>query len=69
MKFYLAGGAVRDLLIGRTISDRDYLVTGASREEFRAAFPEACEVGHAFPVFLLERTEFAFPRADSPAKT
>lgn len=68
MKIYLAGGAVRDLLLGRTISDRDYLVTDCSREEFQRAFPNAREVGLAFPVFWLNRTEFSFPRADSLSK-
>lgn len=65
MRLYLVGGAVRDLLLGRTISDRDYLVTDCTREAFLAAFPKAREVGRAFPVFWLDRTEFSFPRADS----
>ena len=65
MRFYLVGGAVRDILLGRDISDRDYLVTGCSREEFLRAFPKAQEVGQAFPVFWLYRTEFSFPRAHS----
>lgn len=65
MRFYLAGGAVRDLLLGRALSDRDYLVTGCTREAFLRAFPEAREVGQAFPVFWLYRTEFSFPRAHS----
>lgn len=65
MRFYLAGGAVRDLLLGRELSDRDYLVTGTTREAFLDAFPAAREVGRDFPVFLLDRIEFAFPRADS----
>ena len=65
MRFYLAGGAVRDLLLGRPIHDRDYLVAGATREEFLKAFPSANEVGHTFPVFLINKTEFSFPRADT----
>ncbi|WP_319584758.1 tRNA nucleotidyltransferase [uncultured Pseudodesulfovibrio sp.] len=65
MKVYLAGGAVRDLLLGRPLHDRDYLVTGATREEFRRAFPCAREVGRTFPVFLVEGLEFSFPRAGS----
>ncbi|MBG0789377.1 MAG: tRNA nucleotidyltransferase [Desulfovibrionaceae bacterium] len=65
MRFYLAGGAVRDLLLGRPLSDRDYLVTDCDRSEFARAFPAAREVGHAFPIFWLDRTEFAFPRSDS----
>ncbi|WP_207263604.1 tRNA nucleotidyltransferase [Desulfovibrio sp. Huiquan2017] len=65
MKVYLAGGAVRDLLLGRPLHDRDYLVMGATREEFRQTFPRAREVGRTFPVFLVDNMEFSFPRADS----
>ena len=67
MNIYLAGGAVRDLLLGRPLSDRDYLVTKATREEFQRAFPNAQEVGHTFPIFLVDKTEFSFPRSDSLA--
>ena len=65
MQLFLAGGAVRDLLLGRTFADRDYLVTGITREAFQKKFPAAREVGHAFPVFLLEGIEFSFPRGDT----
>ncbi|BCS87107.1 tRNA nucleotidyltransferase [Pseudodesulfovibrio sediminis] len=61
----MAGGAVRDLLLGREISDRDYLVTETNCEEFQAAFPNAKQVGLAFPVFLIDRIEFSLPRAAS----
>lgn len=62
MNIYLAGGAVRDLLLGTPIADRDYLVMNATKSEFIEAHPNASEVGHAFPVFLLNRQEFSFPR-------
>jgi len=65
MKVYLAGGAVRDLLLGRPLHDRDYLVMETTREEFRRAFPTAREVGRTFPVFLVNGLEFSFPRAVS----
>jgi len=65
MMIYLAGGAVRDLLLGRPIADRDYLVMDATRESFIQSFPSAKEVGQAFPVFLIDKTEFSFPRAQS----
>jgi tRNA nucleotidyltransferase (CCA-adding enzyme) len=65
MKVYLAGGAVRDLLLGRPLHDRDYLVMESTREEFRSAFPRAREVGRTFPVFLVDGLEFSFPRATS----
>lgn len=63
MDIYLVGGAVRDILLGRPASDKDFLVTGADRETFMRAFPEAQEVGKAFPVFLVDGVEFTFPRA------
>ncbi len=62
MNIYLAGGAVRDLLLGKPIADRDYLVTHTTRQQFLKAFPKAEEVGRAFPVFLLHKSEFSFPR-------
>ena len=65
MKIYLAGGAVRDLLLGASLNDRDYLVTGISEQTFQLRFPEARKVGLAFPVYLIEGLEFAFPRASS----
>ncbi|WP_338666797.1 tRNA nucleotidyltransferase [Pseudodesulfovibrio methanolicus] len=65
MKVYLAGGAVRDLLLGRPLHDRDYLVMGSTREEFLGAFPDAREVGRTFPIFLVDGLEFSFPRANS----
>jgi len=63
MDVYLAGGAVRDLLLGKPIVDRDYLVTNTTREAFVEQFPVAQEVGKAFPVFLVDRQEFTFLRA------
>lgn len=62
---YLAGGAVRDLLLGTPFSDRDYLVVGTTQEEFAETFPAAREVGRTFPIFLLEKLEFSFPRKSS----
>lgn len=63
MNIYLAGGAVRDLLLGTPLTDRDYLVTGTTKQEFMKRFPTATEVGRAFPVFLLDKQEFSFSRA------
>ncbi|MCB1554682.1 MAG: multifunctional CCA addition/repair protein [Xanthomonadales bacterium] len=47
---YLVGGAVRDTLLGRAQSDRDWVVVGATPEAMRAAGFIA--VGRDFPVFL-----------------
>ena len=51
---YLAGGAVRDMVMGRAAHDRDYLVCGMLPDEFTALFPVARRAGKSFPVFLLE---------------
>ena len=65
---YLAGGAVRDMVMGRAAHDRDYLVCGMLPEEFTALFPEARRAGKSFPVFLLEIggavCEVAFARVE-----
>jgi tRNA nucleotidyltransferase (CCA-adding enzyme) len=64
MRILLVGGAVRDLVLGRPVTDKDYLVLDASEPEFRERFPEALPVGKAFPVFWLHGDQFAFPRAE-----
>lgn len=48
----LVGGAVRDLLLGRTPSDFD-LVTTARPEELQNIFPEAKLVGASFGVVIV----------------
>ena len=48
-KLYLVGGAVRDNLMGRTCSDKDYVVTGLSVEDM-----DFQQVGKDFPVFLVD---------------
>jgi poly(A) polymerase len=46
---YLAGGCVRDVLLGRTPADYD-VATAATPEEVRTLFPRTVEVGAAFGV-------------------
>lgn len=65
MRILLVGGAVRDLLLGLPPGDRDYLAPDATPKEFVRRFPAAKLVGKAFPVFILDREEYAFPRGDS----
>jgi tRNA nucleotidyltransferase (CCA-adding enzyme) len=62
MDIYLVGGAVRDLILGRAVTDRDYLVLGAAPDEFVSRHPSARQVGKAFPVFLLHGAQYAWPR-------
>lgn len=49
---WIAGGAVRDLLLGRDVTDFD-LVTDASTEVLKQLFPEALLVGEAFGVLKI----------------
>jgi tRNA nucleotidyltransferase (CCA-adding enzyme) len=65
MKIHLVGGAVRDLLLGRPVTDRDYLVDHATHEQFQGRYPTARLVGKSFPVFILEGEEYAWPRGGS----
>jgi len=64
MQIYEVGGAVRDALLGRAVSDRDWVVVGATPEQMVAAGFEA--VGKDFPVFLHPRTheEHALARTE-----
>jgi tRNA nucleotidyltransferase (CCA-adding enzyme) len=55
MHVYLVGGAVRDRLLGREVSERDWVVVGATPGELeRAGF---IPVGRDFPVFLHPKTK------------
>lgn len=54
MQIYRVGGAVRDMLLGKRPKDHDYVVVGATVEEFLDRYPEAEQVGRSFPVFLVK---------------
>lgn len=62
LKILIAGGAIRDLLLGNKPKDLDYLVASGSAEEFSAAFPYARPVGKSYEIFYLKGLEFSFPR-------
>jgi len=64
MKIYLVGGAVRDELLGKKPKDFDYLVVGATIEDFFKKYPNAVKVGKSFPVFLVNNNEYAFARKE-----
>jgi len=64
MRILLVGGAVRNLLLGRPVRDRDYLVLDATVEDFLRAHPGAKPVGKTFPVFILDGSEYSFPRGE-----
>lgn len=64
MKIYLVGGAVRDELLSRRVTDRDYVVVGATHEQMIAQ--GFTQVGAAFPVYLHPATgeEYALARTE-----
>lgn len=64
MKIYLVGGAVRDQLLGRPVTERDYVVVGSTPEEMLALGYKP--VGKEFPVFLHPSTheEYALARTE-----
>jgi tRNA nucleotidyltransferase (CCA-adding enzyme) len=64
MQTYLVGGAIRDALLGRPGSDRDWVVVGATPEEMTAQ--GYLPVGRDFPVFLHPETreEYALARTE-----
>lgn len=65
LKFYLVGGAVRDLQLGLEPKDKDYVVVGSSTNKMlELGF---IQVGKDFPVFLHPETneEYALARTES----
>lgn len=63
-KLYLVGGAIRDEIMEKPIYDRDYCVTGITKEKFIELFPEAHIRGKDFEVFCIDGTEFALARKE-----
>jgi tRNA nucleotidyltransferase (CCA-adding enzyme) len=64
VEIYLVGGAVRDQLLGRQVSDRDWVVVGATPEQMLAQGYQ--QVGADFPVFLHpdSHQEYALARTE-----
>jgi tRNA nucleotidyltransferase (CCA-adding enzyme) len=64
MQIYKVGGAVRDRLLGRDVTDIDYVVVGASAEQMLGLGYRP--VGADFPVFLHPKTgaEYALARTE-----
>lgn len=61
---YLVGGAVRDQLLGLPVTERDWVVVGATPEQLHAA--GYTPVGQDFPVFLHphSKEEYALARTE-----
>lgn len=64
LKVYVVGGAVRDRLLGRKGSDRDWVVVGSTPDEMLSRGFQ--QVGRDFPVFLHPHTheEYALARTE-----
>jgi len=64
MEKFLVGGAVRDMMLGLEVNDRDYVVVGSTTPEMRSQGFE--QVGADFPVFLHPDTfeEYALARRE-----
>lgn len=64
MQVYLVGGAVRDELLGLAVTERDWVVVGASPEQMESQGYKA--VGKDFPVFLhpQSKEEYALARTE-----
>jgi tRNA nucleotidyltransferase (CCA-adding enzyme) len=67
MKTFLVGGAVRDKLLGRAVTERDWVVVGATPEQMHAEGYVA--VGKDFPVFLHPQTKEEYALARTERKT
>ena len=67
MKIYLVGGAVRDELLNRPVTERDWVVVGSSPEEMKSLGYQ--QVGKDFPVFLHPQTKEEYALARTVRKT
>lgn len=67
MKTYLVGGAVRDKLLGRSVTEQDWVVVGATPESLQAQ--GFTPVGKDFPVFLHPHTKEEYALARTERKT
>lgn len=67
MKTYLVGGAVRDKLLGRPVTEQDWVVVGATPEQLQVQ--GFTPVGKDFPVFLHPQTKEEYALARTERKT
>lgn len=67
MQVYLVGGAVRDRVLNRPITEHDYVVVGATPEQMLAL--GFSQVGADFPVFLHPKTHDEYALARTERKT
>lgn len=67
MQIYKVGGAIRDQILGLTVKDTDWVVTGATPEEMVQAGYQP--IGKDFPVFLHPQTKQEYALARTERKT
>ncbi len=67
MEIYLVGGAVRDKLLGLDVSERDWVVVGATPQEMLDLGYR--QVGRDFPVYLHPETKDEYALARTERKT
>jgi tRNA nucleotidyltransferase (CCA-adding enzyme) len=67
MEIYLVGGAVRDKLLKRAVTEKDWVVVGATPEKMIALGYQP--VGKDFPVFLHPQTKEEYALARTERKT
>jgi tRNA nucleotidyltransferase (CCA-adding enzyme) len=67
MKIYLVGGAVRDKLLNRSVTERDWVVVGATPQQMQQLGYKP--VGKDFPVFLHPQTKEEYALARTERKT
>ena len=67
MQIYMVGGAVRDMVLGQTPHDKDFVVVGATADEMLAR--GLVQVGKHFPVFLHPDTKEEYALARKEIKT
>lgn len=63
-RLYLVGGAVRDEIMGRDVSDYDYCIVGLEYDDVMRLFPDALSYGKSFPVFNIFGNEYALARKE-----
>ncbi len=63
-RLYLVGGAVRDEIMGRDVSDYDYCIVGLDYDDVMRLFPDALSYGKSFPVFNIFGNEYALARKE-----
>ncbi len=67
MQTYLVGGAVRDRLLGLPVTERDWVVIGATGDDMEARGFQ--RVGRSFPVYLHPDTQEEYALARTETKT